>query len=503
MAESIIVIGAGAAGLSAALELANRGYQVKLIEKDTMGSGASGRNPGRMGHGFHYTDPDTAIAYLQASIKVQRSYPGYLLDQDIKDSPLRHGRYFITKNSRPGKEEILRTYEKIRAEYARLVAEDSANEVFGSPQSFYRILDPSEYQDTVNMDIVEMGIETNEHLFLWQDFLKDLRTKIETHPKITLMEHTQVASISRSNTGQDRYKLSLVSSDGTQSELSTRFIVNSTWENIEGLNAQIGIQMQDGARTNRLKTLLIAELPESLKSVNSMFFCMGQHCMISNLGGTAMMTYAKVTNMETSSSLELSDNAKRLLSADPTPEEVQFYGQQMIEGISQYIPAMKDAKIIGLKFGIVQTQGDLKLDQLADPNHAFHRRSDHNVRAEELGLISNPCMKLFYFIDNGELVVDIIERQMEQTLLIDKVIDTFTNKARDENLPIDPRLERHLRKILERLPASELVDANQCHLVEHLLVTTKAQIAAARSNLFSNSVIATEPLDATKQSRPE
>ncbi len=37
--------------------------------------------------------------------------------------------------------------------------------------------------------------------------------------------------------------------------------------------------MIPGARTNRLKCLLIVELPESLINANSMFFCMGQHCM--------------------------------------------------------------------------------------------------------------------------------------------------------------------------------------------------------------------------------
>ena len=98
----VIVIGAGAAGFSAALELGNRGYQVELLEKKTLSSGASGNNPGRMGHGFHYTDIPTAIAYLRASVFVQRTYPGFLVGQEQAfESPLRHGRYCITKDSNP------------------------------------------------------------------------------------------------------------------------------------------------------------------------------------------------------------------------------------------------------------------------------------------------------------------------------------------------------------------------------------------------------------------
>ncbi len=48
----VLVIGAGFAGLSAAIELAQRGYQVVLLEADRVCSGASGRNGGQAIVGF-------------------------------------------------------------------------------------------------------------------------------------------------------------------------------------------------------------------------------------------------------------------------------------------------------------------------------------------------------------------------------------------------------------------------------------------------------------------
>src|ERR1035437_6169006 len=52
LTADVLVVGAGFAGLSAAIELAQRGYQVVLLEADRVCSGASGRNGGQAIVGF-------------------------------------------------------------------------------------------------------------------------------------------------------------------------------------------------------------------------------------------------------------------------------------------------------------------------------------------------------------------------------------------------------------------------------------------------------------------
>lgn len=476
---TIVIIGAGAAGFSAALELAEKGYQVELLEKDTLGSGASGRNPGRMGHGFHYTDLETAKAYLHASILVQKTHPGYLVGQELPfNASLRHGRYFITKDSNPPKDKILETYEAIKEEYKRLCKLDPNNEVFGPPDEFFRILDPSEYKDVVNMDIVDIGVETAEHLFNWQHFAADIRTKIINHPNITLREQTEVTLISRNELGEPRFTVE-AKTKGESLSFKTDYIVNSTWQEIKRLNDHIGLKMIPGERTNRLKTLILLELPESLKHSHSMFFCMGQHCMISNLGnGKAMATFASVTNMEVSTGLSMSANAERLLRGEATVEEKENIAQQMIKGISNYIPEIANARAIDLKFGIVQTEGNLTLSDLKDPAHAFHKRDDHCVRTEQIGFISNPCMKLFYFVENGQMVTNLIQEHRETTQVIYQCMALIKEKAALEGVKFDKRIQRLVLENLERYEAPKLKLENIEDLTNTIIATLKAKSAS-------------------------
>jgi gamma-glutamylputrescine oxidase len=64
VSADVCVVGAGYAGLSAALELAERGYSVAVLEAQEVGWGASGRNGGQVIAGYGHGGEDTLEAQL-------------------------------------------------------------------------------------------------------------------------------------------------------------------------------------------------------------------------------------------------------------------------------------------------------------------------------------------------------------------------------------------------------------------------------------------------------
>ncbi|MEM7433006.1 MAG: FAD-binding oxidoreductase [Pseudomonadota bacterium] len=75
----VCVIGGGFTGLSAALNLAERGYDVVLLEAERVGFGASGRNGGMIGSGQRWDVLD-----IEEKFGLQRSRALWNLAEDIK-----------------------------------------------------------------------------------------------------------------------------------------------------------------------------------------------------------------------------------------------------------------------------------------------------------------------------------------------------------------------------------------------------------------------------------
>lgn len=433
--KDILIAGAGVGGCFTALELAEiktpeglPKHQIALVDKNSdILKGSSDITPGRMGLGFHYVHKDTAIMYLRSTVEFQRKYSAikdFRIGSDLPtDSSVRRalqrGRYFITKDSKPPKAEILATYSALKEEYARLVHEDPANKVFGEPEDFFRILDPAEYQDYVVMDKVDIGIETAECLLDWKAFRNFLIGKLAHHKNIQIITNVTVDKITPDKEAC-KYAVTISKDIGIGKErhvYEVDAIVNCTWENARALNATAGLTRSD-IRSNRLKGIVIFELPVELRNIPSAFFCMGPHAMFSNLGnGIGAMTYAPKTSMRTSEDLQVPDEINKYLNGSATLDEKFRLGCEIREGVAGYIKGIERAVIKEVRFGIVQTLGTV---DIFDHTSAFAKRDYNGISIEQLNFITNACMKLFYGPENGEIVRDILIWHLQEPTAIRK-----------------------------------------------------------------------------------
>lgn len=437
----IAILGGGIGGSMTAFELSKKfpDSEITIFEKkNELLFGTSNCTPARMGLGFHYVHANSAITYLRQTIAFVKHFyqacPFLMIGQEFpEDNFLRNGRYFIVKNSSFPSAKILETYDLLSKEYAELVKLDKENEFFGNPRQFYRILKPKEYKKDVNLKCVDIAIETHEHLLDWPYFRSFLLNEITAHKNIKVLLGREIQDISYLYT-QNAYAIHLKQEEVAvkSSHYFADFVINATWEWADYFNSKIGYyRPPNEIRTNRAKTLIKVKLPDELKEKNSMFFCMGPHCMFSNIGkGYGFITYAPETNLQNSTSLIPEKKYLDLIN-DRIPAEAKLeIAQNIIIGVSQYIPAMSKAEIVEVRFGTVQVEGEANI---FDPSSKIHERDYMGLRYLEDGFISLTCMKLLYGHGNANTVASLFGEYKEDTLPIAQQIKDLTSKKFDSD----------------------------------------------------------------------
>lgn len=388
----ITIIGGGIAGCTTAIELRKRGHEVVILERDEdILRGTSARTPGRMGLGYHYFDSDTAKLYMTNTIEFMKKYSDCFLG-DESAPYLRDGRYFITKDSLVLPQELMASFDEISMEFEKSCEKDPSNNIFKTFH-LHRSMRFSEFQDDVSMDKIAFAVQTKERLLDWNKCETRLKDEI-AQLGIMVKTNCEVSNAIRKEDG----KFQLLSN--LEEPENADYVINCSWQNIDKINETAGIgdaktkkDAPDKSVTSRLKLLAEVELPESLREKHSMFFCVGPHAMFSNLGnGIGRITYAPVTNFGVTTDSQMPEQFEKWLNQGLTPEEELEYGQKIIEGAAEYIPAMKDAKLLHVIPGIVKSKGGVKLDDRESP---FHKRNYDGVEEQQIGWIDNAAMKLF------------------------------------------------------------------------------------------------------------
>ena len=148
MAE-VAIIGGGIAGSSVALYLSQiKELNITLFEKEqSLVSGPPMCHLHAGGNLYREIDDDQCVTLLKQSIELVRLYP-YAID--FRPTVL------ITPLDDPQKpEDMLQRLQLLRDTYAKMVAEDSANEVLGKSKHYFTLFERKEVEDLAHKEIVQ------------------------------------------------------------------------------------------------------------------------------------------------------------------------------------------------------------------------------------------------------------------------------------------------------------------------------------------------------------
>ncbi|WP_169719277.1 FAD-dependent oxidoreductase [Algoriphagus mannitolivorans] len=239
--KRIAILGAGGLGVCAALELAQRGYQVDLFEKHSEPiRKASFVNEGKIHLGFIYAlDKDlfTARQMLVGAVHFISNLKRWISIQpeELISTPFN---YCNHKGSLADAEELALHYQKCSQIF------DEVSKRFGKKyldledKIFSRKLSKSEMEDIVNPEFMEDVFITNEYSVEPRRIASLLREALYQEPKIELHLNSAVQKVERIGTN---FRVHYSQSDQVFREDYDE-VVNCTWNNLLQIDQTMGIE---------------------------------------------------------------------------------------------------------------------------------------------------------------------------------------------------------------------------------------------------------------------
>ncbi len=203
----------------------------------------------------------------------------------------------------------------------------------------------------------------------------------------------------------------------------------------------------------------------------------------------------------------LSDFANRVLAGKATPEEKEFYGKLIINGVSLYIPSLKNAKLLDVRFGNVRVAGcNVNIN---DPNSPHHKRTSDDIETMQVGFMNVTAMKFGNFLEIGEQIVERYKHhdlatkkirsavETSETVMEAPVLSSIATRALERSILPEKLFEKPVKekqKTSEDVSTSSekdrrLSSAESLNMTKALVhaIDLKAQVSEELTNLITNA----------------
>jgi glycine/D-amino acid oxidase-like deaminating enzyme len=373
------VLGGGLAGVCAALELADAGWQVELIEREpVLISQASYWSEGKIHLGFTYVKdaPDrTARAMIRGALRfrplLERWLPARVID-DALSSPFE---YAVPRDSMVPPAEVAAHFARV----AGIVAEESASPGTGYvaelDQQLVEALPRSRRAATYDEDEIVAAFATGERAVDPWQLAVALREVAAAAPRVAIRSATTVLGVELVS---EREAAVTTEWEGERMRASYAAVVNALGPQRAAVDAAAGLRPR-GRLLHRYKVGLNATsaVPPEVPSVT---FVTGEYGDVVSLDSRAILSWYPAGLLLTSDSL------------DPPPRAPMLEGgehrrvvRETLSGIARLLPAIGPW---GARAGAEWTVGGGYITALGttgidDPESRLHER--HQIGVSSLG----------------------------------------------------------------------------------------------------------------------
>ena len=377
MKNKVLVLGAGIQGCCIALELANRGYTVRLLDQDSIPfNRASVRNEGKIHLGLVYVnDPgfETPELMLRAAFRFSSSLSRWIGDNSADLNISTPFYYLVSDTSFLNVNQLEERYEHLQGIYCRLQKEEPDLTYLGiQPDRLARRSSEEELSRHFRTDELQGGFLTSELSIDTVKLAHHITQAVHKHPDISFYGKHRIESISKNGSG---YFVEGENREGTWKMKSLQ-VVNATWSDKFRLDKTLGIPAPKGI-LHRLKYRLVAEIPPVMRNCPSATMVIGKFGdVVIRSDDTAYISWYPDACRGWSNSLQPPQSWDDPSTGIVPKKDFEEFSEKFISETAKWYPSVRSCKPKIVDAGVIVAQGKTDVD---NENSELHKRTKIGV----------------------------------------------------------------------------------------------------------------------------
>lgn len=346
MKRKVIVLGAGIQGCCTALELANRGFKIDLIEQDYIPFNRSSiRNEGKIHLGLVYiNDPgfETPRLMLKGALQFSNNLERWIGHSAFDLNISTPFWYLVSNDSFLNPDELEQRYHRLQQHYDQIKSTNGNTvDYLGMvPDQLIERSTEAELAKNFNIRELQGGFKSRELAIDTYKLAGHIRTAVIKNPNIHFWGDHKVESVSLKN---DAYTVEGSRNNGNGIwSIKSPQVVNATWMSKYKIDQTLGIPLPPNILF-RLKYRMIAEIPEEMKSKPSATMVIGRFGdVVIRPNSTAYVSWYPEACRGWWEGIEAPDSWEEACKGNVPKEDMEKLSDLFISATEKWYPEVKN-----------------------------------------------------------------------------------------------------------------------------------------------------------------